>query len=436
MMWNRCLKRRSRPIVRLLKVLLFALVIATVVLLLWPAPKDPGNSRFFRDPSYDFEALRVLNDVASVGGDSGEALQAIGAIQGGDAEGWYRSWDAVGDRTVDLAGRTTNLKDKGNALLRAQTYYRSAEFFLAPEDSRRAEVFNKGLTSFYEGLDTLKVVHERIAVPFGQNHLNAVYYPGPPGAAARPLLVVVGGYDSTLEELYLGVGPAAYQHGYSLLTYEGPGQGSVLREQGLHMQPEWEKPNGAVLDTFLASHAKPAKIVLVGESLGGYLAPRAAAFEPRIDGVVAFDIWYDGYAIATRHVPSFVFWLHAHGYDKLLNSLSQSSADTGSKWAVQNGQWVFGVHGVFAVLDTFKSYRMAPVAAQIKQDVLLLAGADDHFVPIEQLGNMRDSLRNARSVTAITFDRESGGAQHCQIGAPSLWQAALFDWMDAKFPSG
>jgi pimeloyl-ACP methyl ester carboxylesterase len=233
----------------------------------------------------------------------------------------------------------------------------------------------------------------------------------------------------------LGVGRAAYQHGYSLLTYEGPGQGSVLREQGVRMQPDWEKPNGAVLDTFLASHPKPAKIVLVGESLGGYLGPRAAAFEPRIDGVVAFDVWYDGYAIATRHVPSFVFWLHAHGHDELLNSLSQKSPDTGSKWAVQNGQWVFGVHGVFEVLDVFKRYRIGPIAAQIRQDVLLLAGADDHFVPIEQLANMRDSLTNARSVTAITFDRASGGALHCQIGAPSLWQAALFDWMDAKFPA-
>jgi pimeloyl-ACP methyl ester carboxylesterase len=421
--------------VRAFKLLAVAVVAAVAALLLWPAPKDAGNSRFFRDPSYNFEAMRVLNDVAAVGGDNGEAFEAIAGITGGDADGWYRSWAAVGDRTVDLAKRTTNARDKGNALLRAQTYYRTAEFFLAPEDSRRVEVFKKGVSSFYDGLEILKVAHERIAVPFGQNHLNAVYYPGPPGAEVRPLLVVVGGYDSTLEELYLGVGPAAYQHGYSLLTYEGPGQGSVLREQGVHMQPDWEKPNGAVLDTFLASHPKPAKIVLVGESLGGYLAPRAAAFEPRIDGVVAFDVWYDGYAIATRNVPSFVFWLHAHGHDELLNSLSQKSPDTGSKWAVQNGQWVFGVQGVIEVLDAFKSYRMAPVAAQIRQDVLLLAGADDHFVPLEQLASMRDSLTNARSVTAITFDRASGGALHCQVGAPSLWQAALFDWMDAKFPA-
>jgi hypothetical protein len=37
------------------------------------------------------------------------------------------------------------------------------------------------------------------------------------------------------------------------------------------------------------------------------------------------------------------------------------------------------------------------------------------------------------SVTAVTFDAASGGALHCQLGAPSLWQGVLFDWMTEKF---
>jgi pimeloyl-ACP methyl ester carboxylesterase len=218
-----------------------------------------------------------------------------------------------------------------------------------------------------------------------------------------------------------------------VLTYEGPGQGGVLREQQLSMQFDWEKPNGAVLDAFLETHAKPPRIVLLGESLGGYLAPRAAAFDHRIDGVVALDIWYDGYAIATRHIPSFIFWLHEHGHDDLVAKLAQARSDTASRWAVANGQWVFGVHGMFSVLDAFKSYQLAPVSARITQDVLLFAGSDDRFVPIEQLDMMRRSLSAARSVAAVSFDRASGGSLHCQLGAPSLWQGTLFDWMDAKF---
>jgi alpha-beta hydrolase superfamily lysophospholipase len=408
-------------------------LLGVAVLALWPAPADHGHGTFFKDASYNFEARRVLNDVAAAGGDSGEALHAFAEIKGGDADSWYSAWLAAGDRTVAASQRLSDTVARGNALLRAHTYYRSAEFFLAPDDARRPEVFRKNVTAFYQGLDTQGVLYQRSAIPYGTHHLNAVYYPGPPGAESRPLLVVVGGYDSTLEELYLGIGAAAHQRGYSVLTYEGPGQGSVLREQGLTMQADWEKPNGAVLDAFLSTHARPRKIVLLGESLGGYLAPRAAAFDPRIDGVVAYDVWFDGYATATRHVPSFIFWLHDHGHDEVLESLARRNPDTGSRWAVANGQWVFGVHGMFAVLDAFKAYRLAPVAAQITQDVLLLAGTEDHFVPIEQLEQTRRALSAARSVTAVTFDAASGGALHCQMGAPGLWQGTLFDWMTAKF---
>jgi alpha-beta hydrolase superfamily lysophospholipase len=414
---------------------LAVVLLGFVVLLMWPAPPDRGHGAFFKDASYNFEARRVLSDVAAAGGDSGEALIAIAEIKGGDAESWYAAWLAAGERAVAASQRVSDKQVRGNALLRAHTYYRTAEFFLAPDDARRSEVFRKNISAFYQGLDSQGVSYERSAIAYGTHHLNALYYPGPPGADSRPLLVVVGGYDSTLEELYLGIAAAAHQHGYAVLTYEGPGQGSVLREQGLIMQADWEKPNAAVLDAFLSNHAKPRKIVLLGESLGGYLAPRAAAFDPRIDGVVAYDIWYDGYAIATRHVPSFVFWLHAHGHDGLLESLARRNPDSGSRWAVANGQWVFGVKGMFNVLDAFKAYRLAPVAAQIKQDVLLFAGTEDHFVPFEQLELTRNALVSARSVTAVSFDAASGGALHCQMGEPGLWQGALFDWMAAKFGS-
>ena len=89
------------------------------------------------------------------------------------------------------------------------------------------------------------------------------------------------------------IGKAALDRGYSVLMYEGPGQGEPLRKYGMTFTPEWEKPNAAVLDEFLRSHDKPPKIVLFGMSMGGYLAPRAAAFEDRIDGVVAYDVRFD-----------------------------------------------------------------------------------------------------------------------------------------------
>jgi hypothetical protein len=61
-----------------------AVVLGLVVLILWPAPADRGQAAFFKDPAYNFEAVRVLNDVAAAGGDSGEALQAIANAQCAD----------------------------------------------------------------------------------------------------------------------------------------------------------------------------------------------------------------------------------------------------------------------------------------------------------------------------------------------------------------
>jgi len=404
-----------------------------LVALLWPRTPARGSDRFFADDTYHFETMRVLNDIAPIGGDVGEALTAIGSIHEGDPQSWYQAWTLAGNRAVALAGRTQDSIARGDALLRAHTYYRSAEFLLSPTDPKRTASFRSNVDAFYAGLDALKVRYERIAVPYGQYHLNAIYYPGPAGSESRPLLVVVGGYDSTMEELYLSIVAAALDRGYSVLTYEGPGQGSVLRQQNLHMQPDWEKPNGAVLDQFLGTHPKPKKIVLLGESLGGYLAPRAAAFDPRIDGVVAFDVWFDGYAIATRKIPAFVPWLRAHGFENTLNKMARRTQDPGARWAQDNGMWVLGLDSPLAVVDAFKSYSIAPVAGRITQDVLLLAGSSDHFVPLDQVGQEREALTHAHSVTTIVFDQDSGGSLHCQIGAPSVWQGALFDWLTAKF---
>jgi alpha-beta hydrolase superfamily lysophospholipase len=420
---------------KILKYLVVVLVLVVITWNLWPRTPDVGRPEYFTDQTYNFETIRVLDDIAVAGGDNNEAAQAIRGIRVGDADGWYTAWKAAGDRATALAARTQDRISRGNALLRAHTYYRSAEFFLAPSDARRPAIWKLNVDCFYSALDDLGVRHERITVPYGaEHHLNAVYYPGPALTENRPLLVAMTGYDGTMEELYASVVATALQHGYSVLTFEGPGQGSVLRDQHLIFQPDWEKPNGAVLDAFLATHPKPAHIVEIGESMGGYLAPRAAAFDSRVEGVVAYDVFYDGYAVAARHVPAVAFWLRDHGYDKVLNFLAGLSKDPGSEWAQANGEWVLGASGPFELLEAFKAYRLAPVAGRIRADVLILAGADDHFVPPDQLDLFRKSLTQAHSVTAIEFDRASGGSQHCQLGAPSLWHAALFDWLQAKFP--
>ena len=268
-------------------------------------------------------------------------------------------------------------------------------------------------------------------IPYGPNHLNAIFYPGPPGAHDRPLLVLCGGFDSTLEELYFVLVPAAHERGFSVLTFEGPGQGAVLRQQQLTFTPEWELPTAAILDAHFSAHPRQAKTVLIGMSMGGHLASRAAAFDSRIDGVVAVGVLFDFGAVARATVPPLARWLHARHADALLNLLIATKArfSPGFAWSVANGQWVLGTTNAMETLKVLDGYSLAPVAGRIKADVLIMAGADDHFIPVTQAADFAASLTAARSVRTIIYDRASGGAQHCQMGAQSLWHADFFDWI-------
>lgn len=395
----------------------------------WQAlrPGDRGQARFFADQTYHFQTLRAFSDIPFGGGDTGEILETIKHVEAGNADSWFEAWERTGDRVAALARATKDRISRGQALLRAHNYYRTAEFLLDPGDPRRPPSWAKNVESFYEGIDTLGIRYERIKVPYGQNHLNALYFPGPEGADKRPLIVISGGYDSTLEELYFVIVAAAQARGYSVLAYEGPGQGAALREQGLVFTPEWEKPTGAVLDAFLSDHPRPRKMVLIGMSLGGYLAPRAAAFDDRFDGVVAFDVFFDVGETARANLPAFAHWLRRQGAEGVVEALARlrMAMNPGFRWAVNNGNWVLGTHGPLETIDALSRYTLEPVASRIRQDVLILAGVDDHFIPVSQVAQFEKALTAARSVTSVIYDRESGGAEHCQLGAHTLWHATF-----------
>jgi alpha-beta hydrolase superfamily lysophospholipase len=353
--------------------------------------------------------------------DLGEILETVKVISEDDAQSWYTAWETTADRVLALAERTQDPISKGGAYLRASTYQRLAEFLIPPDDPKRPGSFERIGSYFLKGLDALEVRYERITVPYGAGNLRAMYFTAPQGAETKPLIMFGGGFDSILEEYYPNFAEAALKRGYSVLTYEGPGQGEALRKYGLTYTAEWEKPVTATLDEFLHTHAKPSRIVLIGMSLGGYFAPRAAAFEERIDGVVAYDTMYDfgavlGPALAAANNPL------------AMKNISVS-------WAYRNAMWTMGTKNADETIQASAAYTLAAIADRIRQDVLILAGTEDHFVPIHQTADFEKALVNARSVTTRIFDRQSGGAGHCQAGALTLYHAAVFDWLLEKFPA-
>ena len=394
---------------------------ASAVLEASPAQAVSPRGRFFTTPTFHYETLRNAGYIVSNCADLGEVLETVKVIAEGDVQSWYTAWKATADRVLALAERTQDSLSKGGAYMRASTYQRTAEFLLPPDDPKRPGSFEKTGSYFFKGLDTLGVRYERITVPYGAESLRALYYPGPQGAETKPLIMFGGGFDSILEEYYPNFAEAALKRGYSVLTYEGPGQGEALRKYGLKYTAEWEKPVTAVLDEFLHAHAKPSKIVLIGMSMGGYFAPRAAAFERRIDGVVAYDTCYDFGAVASPLLAA------------AKNPLAMKNI--GVSWAYRNAMWTMGTKDVDETIQASTAYTLAPVADRIRQDVLILAGTEDHFIPFHQTAEFEKALVNARSVTTRIFDGPSGGAGHCQMGNLTLFHAAVFDWLLEKFPA-
>jgi len=400
---------------RLYIIICAALFLGAAILFMYWLNQDRGAPDFFEDPWHNLLVLRALDPIHYGGADTGEVLDTIRGIRAGDNQRWFKAWDQTARRVEALAERLHDPVSKGKAYLRSHNYYRTAEFMLPPEDKRRPECFQKSVETFRLGLRWLGVKHEFIDVPYGSNRLKATYYPGPAGAEDKPLLIIGGGLDSTQEELYFLLGAAARERGYSVLTYSGPGQGAVLREQCLTFIHEWEKPLGAVLNTYLARYAKPRRIVLIGVSMGGYLAPRAAAFEDRVDGVIAFDALFDLRECIERIIKSIPY---NHPY---------------YRWSVAYSEWVFGVREKEELLETIGAYNLKEVAQRITCDVLILAGENDFFTPLNQAEDLKRSLTNARSITTRIYTSETGGDRHCQVGYRGLCYGDLFDWIAEKF---
>lgn len=105
--------------------------------------------------------------------------------------------------------------------------------------------------------------------------------------ATKGWILVHGGYDSFNQELYPFC-KTFNNAGYDVILFEGPGQGATLYNYNMVLTHEWEKPVSKVLDYYGIDD-----VTLIGISLGGYLAARAAAFEKRIKRVILYDIIYD-----------------------------------------------------------------------------------------------------------------------------------------------
>ena len=380
------------------------------------APTFPvGYHSLHPDASMNFQMNRWYSWVGEPG--MLEEMRAV-APQIATYSDWKREFLALAEH----ASRQSHV-------LRAGFYWRSAEFFMQADDPERKIVRERFLAAVrsVSGPE----LGERHAVPYADGRISG-FLPAYRFTALRAKCTIVffGGFDSYIEEL-----TTAFVYlrdaGYDVIAFDGPGQGSALDEAGLPMTAEWHKPVSAVLDYF-----EVQDIALIGMSLGGCLALRAAAFEPRVHRVVAYDVFTNLLDINLRQTDAvkraLLKMLLRLQAVKLVNGMVARVARKKPvvQWGVEQGMHVTGTTSAFEFLQRSARFQTADVSALIRQDVLLLAGSEDHYVPIEQWHQQIKMLNNARSITARLFTRSESAQNHCQVGNYGLALGTIVDWLD------
>ncbi len=216
----------------------------------------------------------------------------------------------------------------------------------------------------------------------------AIFYRSPVAAAEktpRPTLIVGNGYDGAQEEMLHVVGLAALERGIHIITYEGPGQPLVRRKQGLGFIPDWERAVTPVVDYALSLPEVDAKrIGLLGYSMGGWLALRAAAFEHRLAAVLAVDGVFSVFqAYQAMMPPDFRAALDAGDAEKLnaviKGALDSGKAPTGLRWGVEQGVWSFKAASPADFMEKTKAMTLEGIVHQIACPAWVGEGADDLF---------------------------------------------------------
>lgn len=367
---------------------------------MWPA------NRFW---SYQF--LRAVGQSIAGGAEFSECHAVSAALAPDDPQSWHDGWRALGDRLASeaeaawQAGHAVTARGKWH---RASTYLRTAEFFLPVQDARKEQAYMAAMTAFQRALPLLDHPAWRVEVPYGEASLPGyLYLPVGTGSHQLPLVILMGGADATSEELYFFTARAFVQRGYAVLSVDGPGQGLALR-RGIYSRYDYEVPVSACVDyAQRLPMVDPRRIVLAALSLGGYYAPRAAAFEHRLAGCIAWGALFD--------LPG------------LRGRLGEANPKAAEFFAMQYA-WLLGATSVEHALQLMSRYTLEAVAGKIACPLLVLHGADDALVPDSEAHRLHEATPGRSELVVIPSG--APGATHCQIDCLSVAHEIMGDWLD------
>jgi alpha-beta hydrolase superfamily lysophospholipase len=337
----------------------------------------------------------------------------------GDDDAWFREWSrearTVEDRGRDCIadGRTTS---GARYLQRASAYYHVGERFLQPKSREGLDAYMRGVDCFRDAAKYIKRPRmEHVEIPYGEKGLPAVYVHAEPAnrSGKVPAMVFFDGLDVTKEIQYFkGVADLA-ERGIACLIVDGPGNGESIRFRGLFLRHDTEHYATPVFE-YLASRPEvdAARIGVMAISLGGYYAPRAAAFEQRFACCLAWGAQWDYQKI----------WLDR--FERL------ARADTPSlSVAAQHISWVLNATSQDDAIKRLAPFKLDGVVQRITCPFLMLHGEGDEQIPLPEAQKCFNAV-GSKNKTMKIFTRDEGGYHHCQIDNQSICSTYMWDWLE------
>ncbi len=362
---------------------------------------------FPQDEDWSLQTMRLLAQVATGGADLFECARTAARIgsETTDGEIWHREWVRTAQEVAEQGraalerGEVTTAR---RALFRSCSYYRHSEFFLGSKDARRAEAYNNGRSNFRKAVELSGGLIEQIEVPFEGKTMEGYFVRPDTSGAARPTVLFLGGADSWAEELYFLGGNEFPARGMNVVMIDTPGRGSSLRFKEMYSRPDYEVPVKAILDQLeVRPDVDENRIGLAGVSFGGYYAPRAAAFEPRVKAVAA---WCGTWSILTDFYEF---------YPPLQEQL----------------QWLSGSQDDAEARTKLAQFTLDGIAESLTIPVYVMHGTDDIIMDIKGAYRFVDAL-TTEDLTVDIYD--GAGSLHCSYDYASVAVSRLTDWFASR----
>ena len=394
--------------------------------------------RGFNNEEMDFQLIRQMGSSSYTGASVGECLAIAERIEDDDTKSWVEEfkklakWQENDARKRAHKGHTISARDQ---FLKATNSYRAAEYYTSVLDPEHKELGLKARYCFGEAMHNLWHTFEETMLTYRDIDLPVYFMSPGPEISDRKTLMIVSGFDGTLEEEYMMRGLPALERGYNIALFAGPGQMDTFRfYSNSHFEPDFENPTKTVLE-YISERPEvdSERIALMGISFGGYFATRAAAHIQEIRALIA---------------NSPILRLHDYlaafaGYDPAempedmnftiedLPDIPEQQFPAERKLITEN---LIARFGEKSFKDTFIYLREFTVGSAIENITcpsLALVGAGEGGEPEKQWTEFADKVGGA--VTKYKFTEFEGADTHCQLGNTPFAAAVAYDWLDDIF---